>query len=120
MTADLDKTEHKEEPVGGSEISISSYTEDTAISEVISDPVFGDYGRLIFPVDNWYYSGDTLGDLKLTYYTNIDPAKTVEIVNYMKDHAAMGDTIFYDIYTEKNKYRVQGNCLHSISKTMKN
>ncbi|MFQ7287884.1 MAG: hypothetical protein ACLRPV_02660 [Lacrimispora saccharolytica] len=45
------------------------FTEDTKISEVISDPAFGSYGRLIFPVDSWYYSGDTLGDLQLTCTT---------------------------------------------------
>lgn len=81
----------------------SSYTVDTAISEVISDPVFGDYGRLIFPVNSGYYSGNTLGELQLTWYNNIDPDKTVEITNYMRDHAEDGDTIFYDIYTEEEK-----------------
>lgn len=70
---------------------------------MISDPAFGSYGRLIFPVDSWYYSGDTLGDLQLTWYNNIDPAKTVEIVNYLKEHAEAGDTVFYDIYTEEEK-----------------
>lgn len=79
------------------------YTVNTKISEVMADPVFGDYGRLIFPVEDWYYSGETLGDLRLTYYSNIDPAKTVEITNYMKQHASAGDTIFYDIYTEEEK-----------------
>lgn len=47
------------------------FTEDTKISEVISDPAFGSYGRLIFPVDSWYYSGDMLGDLQLTWYNNM-------------------------------------------------
>lgn len=79
------------------------YTVDTAISDVVNNPVFGDYGRLIFPVDDSYYSGDTLGDLYLTYYSNIDPNETVEIANYMKEHAAAGDIIFYDIYTEEEK-----------------
>lgn len=79
------------------------YTADTTIYDVVNDPVFGDYGRLIFPVDDWYYSGDTLGDLHLTYYSNIDPNETVEIANYMKEHTAAGDTIFYDIYTEEEK-----------------
>lgn len=59
--------------------------------------------RLIFPVDTGYYSGDTLGSLRLTWYNNIEPDKTVEIVNYMKAHAEAGDTIFYDIYTEEEK-----------------
>lgn len=79
------------------------YTVSTAISDVIEDPVFGDYGRLIFPVDDGYYSGNTLGELHLTWYNNIDQNKTVEIANYMKDHAKAGDTIFYDIYTEKER-----------------
>ena len=80
-----------------------SYTADTRIADVINDPAFGDYGRLIFPVNSAYYSGDTLGELRLTWYSHIDPDKTVEIVNYMKDHAQAGDTIFYDIYTEEEK-----------------
>lgn len=80
-----------------------SYTATTAIYDVINDPVFRDYGRLIFPVDDRYYSGDTLGDLRLAYYSNIDPDETVEITNYMKERAAAGDTIFYDIYTEEEK-----------------
>ena len=68
-------------------VASDPFTIDTSISDVIKDPVFGDYGRLIFPVDDWYYSGDTLGDLRLTYYSNIDPDETVEIVNYIKEHA---------------------------------
>lgn len=79
------------------------YTVDTLISDVIADPVFGNYGRLIFPVDTGYYSGDTLGSLRLTWYSNIDPDKTVEIANYMREHAGLGDTIFYDIYSEEEK-----------------
>ncbi len=81
----------------------ADYTADTKIQEVITDPVFGDYGRLIFPVESAYYSGDTLGRLRLTWYNNMDPNKTVEIANYMKAHAAAGETIFYDIYTDEEK-----------------
>ena len=65
--------------------------------------MFGDYGRLLFPVDDWYMSGETLGDLQLTWYTNIDPEKTVEIVNSLYNRAAAGETVFYDIYTEEEK-----------------
>lgn len=89
------------------EISVQTvsepYTKDTSISDVMNDPVFGDYGRLIFPVNSGYYSGDTLGDLSLTWYSHIDADKTVEIANYFKNHAETGDTIFYDIYTEEEK-----------------
>lgn len=79
------------------------YTTDTAIQEVINDPAFGEYGRLIFPVDSGYMSGSTLGDLRLTWYNNIDPEKTVEIANYLKSHAEAGETVFYDIYTDEEK-----------------
>lgn len=80
-----------------------TYTADTPISEVISDPVFGEYGRLIFPVDEDYYSGDTLGELNLIWYSHIDPEKTVEITNYFREKAAAGETFFYDIYTDEEK-----------------
>ena len=75
----------------------------TRISDVMTDEAFGEYGRLIFPVNDGYYSGSTLGNLSLTWYSHIDPNKTVEIANYMKSHALAGDTIFYDIYTEEEK-----------------
>ncbi len=82
---------------------IEYFNVNTPVSQVINDPAFGDFGRLIFPVDIGYYSGNTLGDLKLTWYNNIDPDKTVEIVNYMKEHALKGDTVFYDIYSDEEK-----------------
>lgn len=86
-----------------SDMNRTYYTSATRISDVISDPVFGDYGRLIFPADDWYYSGDTLGALSMTWYTHIDPNKTVEICNYLKNRAERGERIFYDIYTDEEK-----------------
>ena len=80
-----------------------AYTVNTKISDVMADTAFGDYGRLIFPVDSGYYSGDTLGELRLTWYSHMDPHKTVEIANYMKSHAVAGETIFYDIYSDAEK-----------------
>ncbi|MDO5297277.1 MAG: alpha/beta hydrolase [bacterium] len=73
------------------------------MADVQNDSAFGDYGRLIFPVNNGFMSGTTLGNLSLTWYNYIDPDMTVEICNYMRDHAESGDTIFYDIYTEGEK-----------------
>ena len=78
-----------------------TWNENTRIDEVTSYPAFGDWGRMIFPVDTGYYSGSTLGSLRLTWYSNIQSAKTVEIVNYMKNKADAGDQIFYRIYTEE-------------------
>ena len=95
----------KEEEISVRESQNNSerYTAATKIIDVINDSVFGNYGRLLFPVNNRYYSGDTLGELRLTWYNNIDPNKTVEIANYMKEHAENGDTIFYDIYSDEEK-----------------
>lgn len=50
-----------------------------------------------------YYSGNTLGELRLTWYSHIDPDETTEIVNTLKRSALAGETIFYDIYTEEEK-----------------
>lgn len=75
----------------------------TSIQEVISYPAFGGWGRLLFPADEGYYSGSTLDSLRLTWYSNIRPAKTVEIVNYFRGKADAGETVFYDIYTEEEK-----------------
>lgn len=85
------------------ENSAGTFDKNTQIEDVMDDPVFENYGRLIFPVDESYYSGDTLEDLSLTWYNNISPDKTVEIVNYLKNQAGAGETVFYDIYTEEEK-----------------
>lgn len=51
--------------------------------------------------------------MHLTYYSNIDPDKTVEIVNYMKEHAASGASSFMMFIPRKKrqmirKKRIQG------------
>lgn len=93
----------KDEVLNADKTTENYYTEDSRIQDVAGDPAFGDYGRLIFPVNSGYMSGNTIGDLHLTWYNYIDPDKTVEICNYMRDHAESGDTIFYDIYTDEEK-----------------
>lgn len=81
----------------------TEFAVDTPIQAVIEDPAFGDYGRLLFPVDDGYWRGKTLGELRLTFYSHIDPDETVEIVNTLKKRALAGETIFCDIYTEEEK-----------------
>ena len=80
-----------------------SFTRTSSISTVIHDPAFEGFGRLLFPTDDRYYSGDTLEELQLVYYSHIDPDETVEIVNTLKERAEAGQTVFYDIYTEEEK-----------------
>ena len=83
--------------------------EDTKISDVVNNPLFGDYGRLIFPLNTSYYSGDSLRDLCLTWYTNIKPSRTVEIINYMLSQVQHGNKIFYRIYQQNDsRYKSTG------------
>ena len=79
------------------------YTVNTRIDDVINDNAFGNWGRMIFPVNSGYYSGTTLGNLRLTWYNNINVAHTVEICNYFKDQTLTGNQVFYDIYTDEEK-----------------
>jgi hypothetical protein len=83
--------------------SSGHFDRDTRIETVKNESAFGDWGRLIFPADENYYSGSTLGDLELTWYTNIDPDKTVEIANYFYDETKDGNQVFYDIYSDRAK-----------------
>ena len=95
-------TSDRQEPEGATTVE-TTFTVDTPIQTVMDDPAFGDYGRLLFPTDDGYWSGETLGDLRLTFYSHIDPSETVEIVNTLKERALAGETIFYDIYTDEEK-----------------
>lgn len=83
------------------------YTLNTKVMEVINDPVFEDYGRLLFPVDQIIDEDLELKDVEriLTWYNNVNPDRTVEIVNFLKERASSGEQIFYDIYTEEEKAR---------------
>ena len=89
-----------EEPPVVSEAMNTYYTHQSRISDVMNDSAFGDYGRLIFPVNTGYWSGTTLEQLQLTWYNYIDPDKTVEVCNYLRAHA---NNCFIDIYTEVEK-----------------
>lgn len=81
------------------------FTESSKVTEVMRDPVFGDYGHLIFPVDIAISEDLELKDVEdiLPWYSEVNPEKTVEIVNYMKDRVTDGEQIFYDIYSEEEK-----------------
>lgn len=92
-----------QEPAETTPPQTAAFTRESKIKDVKNAPIFGSYGRLLFPVEDAYYSGDTLEELGLTYYSHIDPDETVEIVNTLRERAADGQTIFYDIYTDEEK-----------------
>lgn len=81
------------------------YTGETTVGEVINDPVFEGCGRLLFPVDlavDPQLELQDVGDI-LIWYNNVNPDRTVEIANYLRDRAAAGEQIFYDIYSDEEK-----------------
>ena len=89
----------------GARMEFEPVTRNTLVRDVMDDPVFEDYGRLLFPVDRAIPQDMTLedvGDL-LVWYHDVNPDKTVEIVNTLGERAAAGDTVFYDIYTDEEK-----------------
>ena len=95
-----DRADESKQVSGGTD-----YTLTTKVVDVINDPVFGDYGRLIFPADRTIDENLELQDVGdiLIWYNNVNPDRTVEIANYLKDQASSGEQIFYDIYTDEEK-----------------
>ena len=89
----------------GAHLEFEPVTRDTLVRDVRNNPVFADYGRLLFPVDRTIPDDMTLEDVGdiLVWYHYVNPDKTVEIVNTLGERAAAGDVIFYDIYTGEEK-----------------
>ncbi|MBP5200429.1 MAG: alpha/beta hydrolase [Schwartzia sp.] len=79
------------------------FTAKSKIRDVISDPAFGDYGRLLFPLQRNYMQGASLGTMNLSWYSNIRPEDTVAVVNHLWARASAGETIFHDVYDEEEK-----------------
>lgn len=77
-----------------------SYNRNSKISDIINDPSFQGFGNLIFPVNQGYWSGNTLEQLDMIWYNYINPDMSVEIVNYLKAHS---DVVFINIYSEEEK-----------------
>lgn len=84
-----------------------NYTLQSTVDEVTSDPAFGTFGHLLFPVNRYVSGTMTLQDVSsssvYTWYNYIDPDKTVEIIQHLHNRAESGKPVFYDIYTEQEK-----------------
>lgn len=83
----------------------AAFSLSSRVREVMADPAFQPYGRLLFPVDATIPDDLTLEDAGslFTWYSNIHPDRTVEIVNHLHERAAAGEQVFYDIYDEDEK-----------------
>lgn len=75
--------------------TIGYFTRNSKIYDVIENTSFSDFGNLIFPVDRQIDQNMTLEEIENLYiwYNYIDPDKTVEIVNYMKQEVDSGKQI---------------------------
>ncbi len=81
----------------------NTVTGDTLIADVVAHPLLGDYGRFLFPITfRTPGPGDTLADAAdlLAWYSHVDPATTVDVVNDVLRRRAADQTVFHDIYTE--------------------
>lgn len=83
--------------------NIDYFSKDSKVSDVIENTSFSGYGSLIFPVDRTIDKTMTLENVGNIYvwYNYINPDKTVEIINYMKQEVTSGNQIFYRFYTEE-------------------
>ncbi len=80
------------------------FTTASTVADVVSNPMFGDFGHLLFPVDRNVPAMMTLADVSspsvYVWYSHIRAAKTVEIINRLYHDAAAGNQIFYRMYSD--------------------
>lgn len=80
------------------------FTANSTVADVISNPAFGDFGHLLFPVDRNISRSMTLADISSSsvyvWYSHIQTAKTVEIINRLYNDAVSGNQIFYRMYSD--------------------
>ena len=96
-------TNDKQEEKNMNTNNITYFTRNSKVSDVIENNSFLGFGDLIFPVDRQFDKNTTLenvGDIYV-WYNYINPNKTVEIVNFLKQEADSGKQVFYNIYTEE-------------------
>lgn len=86
-------------------VMVEHFSLNSTVGDVIRDPAFAGFGRLLFPVDISIPVTMTLREVSSSrtflWYSNIHPEKTVEIVNELWRRAESGEQIFYPIYTDE-------------------
>ena len=83
----------------------SSVTGNTKVTDVINNPIFQEYGRLLFPVDFSIPQNMKLKEIDelMPYHNYVRTDTTVKTVKNLINRAGKGETVFYDIYSEKEK-----------------
>ena len=97
--------EDKSDSEEGEEMEFEAFTKDSTVEDVISDPAFGDFGRLLFPVDIHVPDDLTMEEVSSSqiylWYSNIQTEKTLDILNSLKAQALSGEPVFYQFYSEE-------------------
>ena len=92
---------------GGVEMNNAWFTEKSTVGDVIREPAFEDFGRLLFPVDRAVSNNQTLEQISSSsvylWYSHIRPATTVAVINFLLAQVRAGQQIFYDIYSPAQK-----------------
>ncbi len=76
------------------------------ISEMLNNPAFAGFSRLLLPWDDRSYDGEMrLSDISslLPYHSHVVPEVVVGALNRTIDDANNGKSVFYDFYTESQK-----------------
>lgn len=81
----------------------AAFDRTTSIKDVVNYPSFKDFGRLLFPLDDRYYSGTRLNGISMVKCDEINPDITVEILNTLAKSADAGESVFFDIYSDEEK-----------------
>lgn len=85
--------------------SENRFSVNSTVAEIVSDPAFGNFGYLLFPIDRYILRSMTLADISSSsvyvWYSHIQPEKTVEIINRLYSDAIAGNQIFYRIYSDE-------------------
>ena len=85
-----------------------AYAPQTRVEDVIADPAFAGFGRLLFPTNFGPPApAMTLQDLPrwLPFHNCIRADTTAQVLNELRARAAAGETIFYPIYTGAEQRR---------------
>ena len=81
-----------------------AFTDQSTVGEVLNDSAFGDFGRLLFPVERYVTADMTLKEVSSSsvyvWYSFIDASRTVSIINELRERSCSGEQIFYNIYSD--------------------
>ena len=79
-------------------------TASTTVGEIMAMPEFGDFGRLLFPVDRPVNASATLEELAndgtYVWYSNLDGGQFARDLERLRADSATGQQVFYPIYSE--------------------